>query len=449
MHIVGEAPKRARTGVSVVFDDFDLEGFKFPHDDPLVITPIIGNNPMKRNLVDNGDLVDILIYDTFIRMGYNDQLIPTDMPIYGFAGVECPVEGIIKLPLRMGQEPRQFTQMLNFVVVKAGSTYNAFMGGQFPIRDRIGEEGGDQKIGRRCYVALLRADGIGRQVLPIEDLDIHENDEKRGKLAEDLISVPLAPEDPRKVIFIGASLEETLRRKLVRFLQENKDVFAWTAADIPGIDMGLITHKLNMDPNRKTVKQKKRIFAPERQEAIKQEVEKLLEAGFIKELQFSEWDKYSDRRNCGHEMLNIMDGFSGYNQIKMHEDDILKPQNAGATYQRLVIKIFKDLIGKTMEVYVDDMLVKSLVRTDHVSHLKEAFEVLRYHKMMLNPTKCAFGVGFGKFLGLMVSKSGIVTNPDKMKAILDMEPLRFVKYVQKLTGRVTSLGRLISKSGDK
>ncbi|XP_074327659.1 uncharacterized protein LOC141665573 [Apium graveolens] len=69
----------------MTFDDFDLEGVKFPHDDPLVITPIIGNNPVKRVLVDNGVSVDILLHDTFIRMGSNDsQLTPTDMPIYGF-----------------------------------------------------------------------------------------------------------------------------------------------------------------------------------------------------------------------------------------------------------------------------------------------------------------------------------------------------------------------------
>ncbi|XP_074342350.1 uncharacterized protein LOC141679877 [Apium graveolens] len=126
MHIVGEALKSA-TGVSMTFDDFNLEGVIFPHDDSLVITPIIGNIPVKRVLVDNGALVDILLHDTFIRMGYNDsQLTPTDMPIYGFAGFECP--RIIKLPLTIGQEPRQATQMLNFVVIKAGSTYNAFMG---------------------------------------------------------------------------------------------------------------------------------------------------------------------------------------------------------------------------------------------------------------------------------------------------------------------------------
>ncbi|KAL8116197.1 hypothetical protein AgCh_022624 [Apium graveolens] len=252
---------------------------------------------------------------------------------------------------------------------------------------------------------------------------------------------------------------------------------------MPDIDPELITHKLNVDPSRKTVKQKKRNFAPERQEAIKQEVEKLLEAGFIEEIQFPEWLEnpvmvkkangkwrmcihFTDLndacpKDCfplpmidilidataGHEMLSFMDGFSGYNQIKMHKDDIPKVsfitdfgvycylvmafglKNAGATYQRLVNKIFKDLIGKTMEVYVDDMLVKSLAKTDHITHLREAFEVPRYHKMMLNPTKCASGVGSGIFLGLMVSKRGIEANPDKIKAILDMEPLKTVKDV--------------------
>ena len=201
---------------------------------------------------------------------------------------------------------------------------------------------------------------LGGQVLPIEDMDVRNNEEQRGKPAEDLIPVPLIVEDPEKVTYIGESLQEPLKGKLIWFLQENNDVFAWTAADMPGIDPELITHKLNVDPKRKTVKQKKRSFAPERQEAIKQEVDKLLEAGFIEEIQFPEWlanpvmvKKSNEKwrmcinftdlndacpKDCfplpridtlidataGHEMLSFMDGFSGYNQIKMHKDDIPK-----------------------------------------------------------------------------------------------------------------------------
>ena len=521
MHIVGETPKRAKTEQVLNFDDQDLEGIKFPHDDPLVITPIIGNSPVRRVLVDGGASVDILFHDTFIRMGYEDaQLTPSNIPIYGFNGVESNIEGTIQLPVTMGEEPRVATQMLNFLVIKATTTYNAILGRtglhafkavastyhlkvKFPTRNGVGVERGDQKLARSCYVAALKSDGVGGQVLPIEDMDVRNNDEERGKPAEDLVPIQIVPEESDKVTYIGAALEEPMKTELIEFLKENRDVFAWTAADMPGLSPDLITHRLNVDPKRKAVHQKKRTFGPERQEAIRQEVEKLLEAGFIEENQFPEWlanpvlvkkangkwrmcIDFTDLndacpKDCfplpridmlidataGHEMLSFMDGFSGYNQIRMHKDDTSKVsfitdfgifcflvmafglKNAGATYQRLVKKIFKHLIGKTMEVYVDDMLVKSLEKVDHVKHLREAFEVLREHKMMLNPSKCAFGVGSGKFLGIMVSKRGIEANPNKIKAIMDMEAPRCIKDVQRLTGRLAALGRFISKSGEK
>ncbi|KAK1403405.1 hypothetical protein POM88_003010 [Heracleum sosnowskyi] len=104
MTVVGEAPKRAKTEVAISFDDSDLEGVKFPHDDPLVIIPVIGNSKTKRVLVHNGASVDILFHDAFIKMGYTDlQLTPSNMPIYGFNGVESKVEGTIQLPMTIGK----------------------------------------------------------------------------------------------------------------------------------------------------------------------------------------------------------------------------------------------------------------------------------------------------------------------------------------------------------
>ncbi|KAL5555378.1 hypothetical protein UlMin_037614 [Ulmus minor] len=110
-------------------------------------------------------------------------------------------------------------------------------------------------------------------------------------------------------------------------------------------------------------------------------------------------------------------------------------KNAGANYQRLVNKMFKQQIGKTMEVYVDDMLVKSLKADEHINNLRESFEVLREYKMKLNPAKCAFGVTSGKFLGFMVNHRGIEANPIKIQTLLDMKSPRKVKEVQSLTGR--------------
>ena len=81
-------------------------------------------------------------------------------------------------------------------------------------------------------------------------------------------------------------------------------------------------------------------------------------------------------------------------------------KNTGATYQRLVTRIFRPLMGKIMEVYIDDMLFKSKERPDHTKHLQETFELLRSNGMKLNPLKSAFGVNLGKFLGFMVTQRG-------------------------------------------
>ena len=106
-------------------------------------------------------------------------------------------------------------------------------------------------------------------------------------------------------------------------------------------------------------------------------------------------------------------------------------------------------IGRNVEVYVDDMLVKSQDEWEHLNDLQETFDTLRQYNMKLNPNKCAFGVSSGKFLGFMVSYKRIEANPDKIQAILDMKPPQNVKEVQSLTGRVTALNRFVSKATDK
>ena len=124
-------------------------------------------------------------------------------------------------------------------------------------------------------------------------------------------------------------------------------------------------------------------------------------------------------------------------------------KNAGATYQRLVNKMFSQQIGRNMEVYVDDMLVKSKEELAYLDDLKETFATLKAQQMGLNPNKCVFGVASRKFLRFMVSQRGIEANPEKVRAIIDMTSPRTVKEVQKLTGRIAALNRFISKAIDK
>lgn len=124
-------------------------------------------------------------------------------------------------------------------------------------------------------------------------------------------------------------------------------------------------------------------------------------------------------------------------------------KNAGATYQRLVYTMFADLINYIMEVYIDDMIVKSLKENDHINHLIQAFSVLRKYNMKLNPTKCSFGVTFGKFSGYPVAKRGIKADPWQIKAVKNIQSPRRVKDVQKLTCRLADLNKFISRYSDK
>ena len=101
--------------------------------------------------------------------------------------------------------------------------------------------------------------------------------------------------------------------------------------------------------------------------------------------------------------------------------------------------MFQEQIGASMEVYIDDMLVKSATAELHIGHLSEAFQILKEYNMKLNPAKCAFGVSAGKFLGFIVKNRGIEANPDKIKVVLDMPPLSNVKEVQRLTERIAAL----------
>ena len=185
-------------------------------------------------------------------------------------------------------------------------------------------------------------------------------EEKEEDRIEALEMVELVKGEANKTTKIGTTLSPEMRTRLIRFLKENLDVFAWSHEDIPGISPKVIQHKLNVDPERKPVQQRQRTFAPERDQAVAEEVTKLLTAGFIREVYYPEWlanvvlvkkanEKwricvdFTDLNNAcpndsfplpridqlvdstaGYKLLTFMDAFSGYNQIKMAEEDYEK-----------------------------------------------------------------------------------------------------------------------------
>ena len=169
----------------------------------------------------------------------------------------------------------------------------------------------------------------------------------------------------------------------------------------------------------------------------------------------------------GHLMLSFMDAFSGYNQIRIAPEDREKTSfiihrglhcnkvmpfgliNAGATYQRMMNKIFVPQLGRNIEVYMDDMIVKLMLQESHLADLVECFANLRQHNMKLNPDKCTFALEASKFLGFLVSQRGIEANPEKIQAIIDMQPPKTIKDVQRLTDRLAALRRFILKLAER
>ena len=165
-------------------------------------------------------------------------------------------------------------------------------------------------------------------------------------------------------------------------------------------------------------------------------------------------------------MLSFMDGFSGYNQISMPPEDMEKTsfitewgtycylvmpiglKNVGATYQRAASTLFHDMMHRDVEVYVDDMIVKSRDRADHLAALQRFFERIRKFRLRLNPEKCTFGVTSGKLLGHIVNERSIEVDPKKIKAILDMPTPRNEKEIRGFLSRLQYISRFIARLTD-
>ena len=165
---------------------------------------------------------------------------------------------------------------------------------------------------------------------------------------------------------------------------------------------------------------------------------------------------------CGFERMSFIDGFSGYNQIKMYPDDekhtsFWTPQgvfcytvipfglkNADTTYQRAMTTIFRNHLRKTVECYVDDIAVKSRSKSNHLHDLRVIFDIMRAHQLKMNPAKSFQGVASGKFLGFIVTSKGIHVDPNKIKAIQNMQPPKNLKELRGLQGRLAYIRRFIA-----
>ena len=209
-------------------------------------------------------------------------------------------------------------------------------------------------MARECYSASMKKKMVDN--IYLDELDMRDEVLTRPEPSEELEPV-LLDNDPEHLAYIGSKLAEDLKNLLIHFLRQNKDVFAWKQVDMGGIDPAVISHRLNVSPSFKSIKQKRRSFTPERQKAINEEVIKLLQAGALREVEYLEWlanvalvKKANDKwrlyidftdinkacpkdsfplpridlivdATASHELLSFMDAFSDYNQISMNPSD--------------------------------------------------------------------------------------------------------------------------------
>uniref|UniRef100_A0A803Q709 Reverse transcriptase domain-containing protein n=1 Tax=Cannabis sativa TaxID=3483 RepID=A0A803Q709_CANSA len=360
------------------------------------------------------------------------------------------------------------------------STYHLAM--KFPTPGGVATTRGEQKEARECYntslsMAKKPQDSMAMVVCDKEACQQRTGVDLNPRLREEEVHVEPNKETEEvgisehllKVLKIGKGLYEDLKRELKQYL----------------------------------VRMKRRALNSVRYAALKEEVDKLDMHCFIWEAFHSvcvsnpvpvpkpngKWRVCVDFTNLnkacpkdsfpllhidqtvdtttGNKVLCFIDAYSGYNQIPMNPADekhtsIITDRglycyrvmpfglkNVGAKYKRFVNKIFTNQFRRNMEVYMNDVLVKSKKARDLIKDLDETFTTLMKYQMKLNPAKCIFGNLSGKFLGFIVNERGIEANLEKIQALIDMELPKNRKEVQCLTGRVAALNRFILRSADK
>nr|XP_043638079.1 uncharacterized protein LOC122609083 [Erigeron canadensis] len=478
--------------------------------DPVVIQARVANFEVGKVYLDNGSSSDIIYDHCFqkLHQRVRDLKRPSRTQLISFMGEFNRPVGEVSMEVIMGEYPFHRIELIEFMIIRAPSDYNVILGR--PSMQKFGAipstVHGMVNFPTPAGIAIIR----GRMTWPEECRQVEKVlPRKVEKLQE--IQMQDGPEEkviinkkfPEQPVIIGSQLPRRIKEELVHLLKNNLDVFAWQTSDMTGVPRELAEHALNANPNISPIRQKKRGMSQDRSKAACEQVNEMVEAGILREVKYQTWvgnpvmvkkpdgswrlcvDFKDINKACpkdnyplpdidwkvesldGFKLKCFLDAYKGYHQISMKKTDEDKtafhtvqgiycfekmpfgPKNAGATYQRLIDKAFKDKIGRNVEAYVDDIVIKSQAEEIMLADVQETFDTLRSINMKLNPSKCSFGMEEGKFLGHIVTPKGIKANPKKIQAVIDMASPRTKKQVQSLNGKLAALARFLSKSVER
>ncbi|XP_070049814.1 uncharacterized protein [Nicotiana tomentosiformis] len=484
-NMVGQVLERHK----ITFHEDELPPEGLSHNRSLHITVQSEDKFIARVLIDGGSSLNICPLTTLKRLGKGlYEIRMGSMNVKAFDGSQRATIGEINLNLQMG--PTWFD--VEFQVLDISATYNLLLGrpwihvvgvvastlhqamkfewnhqeviihgdGSNPIytNQTVPVIENRNKLGGETYHRIERVNSIEKdQCIIITYLDepvtvtCNETTQHKDSDSEDLEDDTIPEEIVREVknfknkpksnldeteavnlgdselvkeTHISIHLSPSEKEEYIRFLKEYEDIFAWSYDDMTGLSISIVAHKLPTNPTCSPVKQKLRKFKSDMSLKIKEEVTKKIKAKVLRVVEYPTW------------LANI---------VPVPKKD-WKVRNAGATYMRAMTTIFHDMIHKEIEVYVDDVIIKSKRSTDHIANLRKFFNRFRKYNLKLNPAKCAFGVPAGKLLGFIASRRGIELDPSKVKAIQDFPPPKNKKDVMSFLGRLNYISHFIAQS---
>ena len=306
---------------------------------------------------------------------------------------------------------------------------------------------------------------------------------------DDLQDLNLGSDVSPKVVKVSVNLDDGFKEDLKKLLQEYMDVFAWDYLDLKGMDPAVYKHKINLQEDAVPVIQQRYRMNPNYAKQVKEELDKLLNVGFIVPIDQAEWlspivvvpKKSGKIRVCvdyrklnaatitdpfplpfvdsilddvaGHEMYSFLDGFSGYNQIRMAEEDVAKTafitewgafaytvmsfglKNGPPSFSKAAFITFEPYLTEFMRIFMDDFSVFGK-KAKHLEYLRKCLERCRQFRMSLNPYKCAIAVQRGKLLGHIISQEGMSIDSDKISAIQKATAPDNLKAVSRFMGQI-------------